>query len=214
MGAGAQQCVGVGRGRSECSSRPANPQCPEPHAADIRVPTTAQAAPQLFPATVNISEKESKGTLEAVQVLDPVTRIASTAYKIMCDIEMYDTDRKKLTCCFSGNKVFSEKAAAKRHLTQHKSDIRNRMSVVPESKVLPDMRSHKLEGGEPTNSKQPCEHAHDHHDRHHRRHRHHEDDHHHPWLWKQVSPSWWTKVTRWRTASHVSRRRLLRRTAA
>ena len=178
-----------------------NPQHPEPNATGIQVPAAVQPAPSLLPATVLKSAKDSKA-IEVVQIIDPETRIASTAYKVVCDTEMYDADRKKLTCCISGNKVFQEKAAAKRFLTQHKSDIRNRLTVVPETKVLSDMRSHKLEGGEPTNSKQSHDDIH------------HHDDVHHPWRWKQVSASWWTDPTRWRTASHVSRRRLLRRTAA
>ena len=128
-----QPCASEESARTEWPSRTAYPQHPEPKATAVQVPAAAQS----MLGSAN----------EAVQVIDPETRIASTAYKILCDTEMYDADRKKLTCCSSRSKVFLERAAAKKHLTQHKSDIRNRMTVVPETKILPDMRSHKLEGG-------------------------------------------------------------------
>ena len=114
-------------------SRPAYPQDPFPNATAVQVPAEAQSV--------------LGNGIEVVQVIDPETRIAGKAYKMHCDIEMYDADRKKLTCCSSSSKLFSERAAANKHLTQHKSDIKNRMTVVSKTKVLKDMRSHKLEGG-------------------------------------------------------------------
>ena len=79
------------------------------------------------------------------QVFDAKSLTSSYRWRIMCDAEMHDADGIKLTCNVGG-RHFADQTSARKHLTQHKSDVKARMNVSAQER-LKDMRSHKLEGG-------------------------------------------------------------------